>query len=122
MARFVWNLLVAAAVCAPAAYYAAVAADDAGPQRIALTAVKWEFSAKEIRVKKGRPVTLLLTATDFAHGFSLPDFDVRVDLVPGKTVEVTFTPGRAGRFTFLCDNFCGEGHDEMSGLLVVTDD
>ena len=47
---------------------------------------------------------------------------MRVDLVPGKTVELTFTPDRAGRFVFLCDNFCGEGHDRMTGFLVVTED
>ena len=28
-------------------------------------------------------------------------------------------PDRAGRFVFLCDNFCGEGHDRMTGFLVV---
>lgn len=112
--------LIVAAVCACAGYYAA-AATGAGARRVALTAVKFEFSTPEIRVRKGQPVTLELTALDFAHGFSLPDFNVRADLVPGRKVEVTFTPERAGRFVFLCDNFCGEAHDDMSGYLIVTD-
>jgi len=112
-------LLVVAAVCGLAGYYAA--ARGAGAQRVAITAAKFEFSAHEIRVRKGQPVTLVLTASDFAHGFDLPDFNVRADLVPGKAVTVTFTPDRAGRFVFLCDNFCGDGHDVMSGLLIVTD-
>jgi len=86
-----------------------------------MTATKFEFSAPEIRVRRGQPVTLELTASDFAHGFSLPDFNVRVDLIPGTKVEVTFTPDRTGRFVFLCDNFCGESHDDMSGYLIVTD-
>ena len=72
------------------------------------------------RLKKGKPVTFALTTSDFVHGFNVPDFNVRADLIPGKTVEVTFTPDRAGRFAFLCDNFCGEGHDRMSGFLVVS--
>ncbi len=113
--------LIVAAVCACAGYYAA-AATGAGAQRVAVTAVKFEFSTPEIRVRKGQPVTLELTALDFAHGFSLPDFNVRADLVPGRKVEVTFTPDRVGRFVFLCDNFCGEAHDDMSGYLIVTDD
>jgi cytochrome c oxidase subunit 2 len=37
-------------------------------------------------------------------------------------VEVTFTPDRAGRFVFLCDNFCGEGHDRMTGFLLVLEE
>ena len=39
---------------------------------------------------------------------------------PGRPVEVTLTPGKPGRFHYLCDNFCGDGHDRMSGILVVT--
>jgi cytochrome c oxidase subunit II len=121
MTRFAWLLVAGAAVCAPAVYYAA-AADGAGPQRVTLSATKFSFSAKEIRVKKGRPVTLVLTTSDFVHGFGVPDFNLRADFIPGRTVEVTFTPDRAGRFVFLCDNFCGEGHDKMTGVLVVTED
>ena len=60
-------------------------------------------------------------AVDFPHGFGLPDFGLRVDQVPGKVVELAFTPDKAGRFHMLCDNFCGEGHDKMSGWLVVSD-
>ena len=70
----------------------------------------------------GVPVTLVLSSADFVHGFAIPDLGVRVDLVPGKTVELALTPDREGRFVFLCDNFCGEGHEEMSGALVVTGD
>ena len=113
-------MLLAAALAAAAAWHAVAA--GVAPERIALTARKFQFGVDEIRVPKGRPVTLVLTTEDFAHGFSLPDFKLRADFVPGKTVEITFTPDRAGRFTFLCDNFCGDDHDAMSGYLVVTDD
>jgi cytochrome c oxidase subunit II len=119
MSRLAWSLLAAAALCGPAGYYAAQAA---GAERIVVSAKKFSFDKQEIRVKKGRPVTLVLSSSDFEHGFSVPDFNVRADFVPGKTVELTFTPDRAGRFEFLCDNFCGEGHDGMSGFLVVTED
>ena len=89
--------------------------------RIELTARKFEFGSAEIRVKRGQPVTLVLRAEDFAHGFSIPDFNVRSDFIPGKSVELTFTPDRAGNFVFLCDNFCGEEHDFMTGTLIVTE-
>jgi cytochrome c oxidase subunit 2 len=122
MTSFAWRCAVIAAFFGVAGYFTAAIANGAtGAERIALTAKKFEFSAKEIRLKKGKPVTFALTTPDFPHGFNVPDFNVRADLIPGKTVEVTFTPDRAGRFAFLCDNFCGEGHDNMSGFLVVTD-
>jgi cytochrome c oxidase subunit II len=120
MKRLFWSLVAAAAVLGPAGYYAATAA-DAGPQRIALTATKFQFDQKEIHVRKGRAVTFVLNTPDFAHGFAVPDFNVRADFKPGKAIEFTFTPDRAGRFVILCDVFCGEGHDQMSSFLIVTE-
>ena len=119
--RPAWVVLAVAGFCGSSGYYAASATLNPPAHRIALTATRFEFSMKEISVIRGRPATLVLTTPDFVHGFGLPDFNVRVDLIPGKTVEVTFTPDRAGRFVFLCDNFCGEGHDRMTGFLVVTE-
>jgi len=80
---------------------------------------KFAFEPAQIRVALGQHVTLLLTSVDFPHGFALPDFGVRRDLVPGKAVELSFVADKAGRFHMLCDNFCGEEHDRMSGWLVV---
>jgi cytochrome c oxidase subunit 2 len=113
------KLGIAAALCGLLSL--ALPGRAADGSRIELTARKFEFGTKEIRVKKGQPVTLVLRAEDFAHGFSVPDFKVRADFVPGKNVEVTFTPDRAGSFDFLCDNFCGDGHDDMNGTLIVTE-
>ncbi|APV52392.1 hypothetical protein BWI17_10200 [Betaproteobacteria bacterium GR16-43] len=91
----------------------------AAPRRIAVEARKFQFTPSEITVRKGETVTFVLTSVDFPHGFSLPDFGVRKDLIPGMVLEVTITPANAGRFHYLCDNFCGDGHDRMSGILVV---
>ncbi|HMA09868.1 MAG TPA: cytochrome c oxidase subunit II, partial [Ramlibacter sp.] len=59
------------------------------------------------------------TAPEVTMGFNLPDFGVRADLVSGKVTRVELTPDKAGSFTFLCDVFCGTGHEDMSGRLVV---
>src|SRR5262245_29512651 len=91
-------------------------------ERVVLEAKKFEFSQKEIRLKKGRRVTIVLTSPDFEHGFAIPELGVRADGVPGKPVQVTFIADRAGRFQFLCDNFCGEDHDGMAGVVVVSED
>jgi cytochrome c oxidase subunit 2 len=88
---------------------------------VKLTAKKFEYSPARITVKKGTPVTLELTSEDSRHGFNLPDFKVRADLKPGSVTRVTFTPDKTGTFTFACDVFCGSGHEDMSGALIVVD-
>ena len=86
-----------------------------------MIAGKFAFVPGELRVKKGQSITVVLSSPDFVHGFSVPDFNVRADGIPGKTVEITFVADKVGKFHFLCDNFCGEGHDRMSGFLIVTE-
>ena len=86
---------------------------------IRIEAKKFAYTPKRITVRKGEAVVLELTALDFAHGFSVPDLKLRVDLMPGKTVRLPIKPDQVGELVFLCDNFCGGGHEEMNGLLIV---
>ncbi len=86
---------------------------------IKIEARKFRFAPNLIELKKGEAVTLELTAVDFPHGFSIPELKVRTDLVMGKTVQVHLKPEAAGQFAFLCDNFCGSGHEEMAGTIIV---
>ena len=95
------------------------AAEDPAPRVIKVTAKKFEFSPAEIHVRKGEHVVLELTALDRKHGFKLPEFKIRSDVPPGETARVELTPDRAGRFPFACDVFCGDGHEDMTGTLVV---
>lgn len=93
----------------------------AAEQVIHITAKNFEFSPGTFTVKQGIPVVLELSSADRKHGFSLRAFGVRADIRPGVVSRVSFTPDRTGRFTFTCDVFCGEGHEKMTGTLVVTD-
>src|SRR5450631_3848163 len=87
---------------------------------IKVVAKKFEFVPAEIHVKKGETVTLRFTAPEVPMGFNLDDFKLRTDIVPGKVVTLQLTPDKTGSFTFLCDVFCGAGHEEMSGTLIVS--
>lgn len=98
---------------------ARLAAQESEGRLIEIEARRFRFTPAEITVKRGETVTLAIKAIDFIHGFSLPDLGTRTDLIPGKFVKLRVRPTEAGRFTFLCDNFCGEGHEEMNGLLIV---
>ena len=87
---------------------------------IKVIAKKFEFVPREIHVKQGETVVLQFTAPEVPMGFSLPDFGQRVDILPGKIATFRFTPDKAGSFDFLCDVFCGSGHEDMNGTLVVS--
>jgi cytochrome c oxidase subunit 2 len=97
----------------------AARAAPAPSRRVEVLARRFEFVPAEIAVARGTRLTLAITSLDFLHGFSMPDFGIRQDLAPGRVVEVTLTPDRPGRYHFLCDSFCGDGHDRMSGILAV---
>ena len=88
---------------------------------IRVTARKFEYSPKEITVKKDVPVVLEITSLDGDHGFKLREFGVRADIKPGAVTRVRIVPNRTGRFPFECEVFCGSGHENMSGELVVVD-
>ena len=106
-------MLVIGSVCS------GISADQ--PERmIKVTAKRFEYSPNEIIVKKGMPVTLEFTSLDRLHGFNCPDLGIRSDIVPGKVNRVRFVPRKTGTFPFHCDNFCGEGHENMTGNIIVT--
>jgi cytochrome c oxidase subunit II len=88
---------------------------------IKVSVKKFEYSVKEITVKKGMPVVIELTSEDRLHGFSLPAFGVRGDVNQGEVTRIAFTPDKTGMFQYLCDIFCGDGHEDVTGTLIVTE-
>ena len=88
-------------------------------RNIKIHAQKFAYSPNHITVNQGDKVVLELTASDFTHGFSIPDWNLRSDIVPGQITLLTIEPEQAGEFVVLCDNFCGEGHEKMQGKITV---
>lgn len=96
-------------------------APSASPTVIHITAKKFEYTPQRVTLKKGVPVVLELTSLDRLHGFNVPDLGVRADVLPGQTARVALTPDKVGTFPFHCDNFCGNGHPNMTGEIVVVE-
>ncbi len=94
---------------------------DESERVIRITAKRFEYSPKDITVKKGVPVVLEFTSLDRLHGFSCPTLKIRADLFPGKVAQVRFVPQVARPHLFHCDNFCGTGHEGMTGTITVTE-
>jgi cytochrome c oxidase subunit 2 len=94
----------------------------APPERVVkVVAKKFEFVPPVIRMKKGETVVLHVTAPEVPMGMNFADFGVRADIVPGKVAQLRLVPTAAGTFTFVCDVFCGSGHEDMSGTLIVSE-
>ena len=103
-----------------AAILAAASSDAVAPEKIIqVTAEKFKFTPAVIELKLGEPVVLELTTLDRKHGFQISDLNIDESIEPGKVTRVRFSPAKAGTFLFHCDVFCGSGHEEMAGEIVV---
>ena len=94
-------------------------ADEPAPRVIPVTARKFEFVPSELALKLGEPVVLEFTTEDVHMGFDAPALGLHADIVPGQVARVPYTPSKEGSFEFACDVFCGSGHEEMGGVIIV---
>jgi cytochrome c oxidase subunit 2 len=93
---------------------------NAGDDRVVrVTAKRFAFSPSTIRLKPGESVILELTSLDRRHGFAIPDLGIDATIDPGAPTRVTVTATKKGKCEFHCDVFCGEGHEDMTGEIVV---
>ena len=113
-------LLLSATIISGLALYVRANALPA-EREIHITAKKFDFTPDTITLKKDEPVVLVISSQDRNHGFNLRGFGIRADINPGGTARIRFTPNKTGKFTFSCDVFCGEGHEDMTGTIVVTE-
>lgn len=70
-------------------------------------------------VPLGRTVVVRLRSHDVLHSFSVPEFRVKQDVMPGYTATAKFTTDRAGTFEIACAELCGLGHYKMRGVVNV---
>ncbi len=86
---------------------------------ISIRAYKFSYDPDELVVKLNEPVVLQFITSDVVMGFNAPDFGVRATIIPGQTARVRIVPNKVGTFTFHCDVFCGDGHEDMDGTIRV---
>ncbi len=86
---------------------------------ITLEGKNYKFTPKDIKVKKGEKVKVALKVMDMQHDFVIDELNVKSKIgKAGETVEVEFTPNKAGEFEFYCSvgNHRAQG---MSGTIIV---
>ena len=99
--------------------FAAHAQPVAAARTIDITARYFSYTPDEVVLQAGERAVLSFTTLDYMHGLHIPDLGIRADLVPGRVVRIELPLLRAGSYEFLCDNFCGEGHEDMHGRITV---
>jgi cytochrome c oxidase subunit 2 len=73
----------------------------------------------DIRVPVATPVLIQIASTDVIHSFSLPNFRVKQDAVPGMVNAITFEARLPGAYEIACAQHCGPNHYKMRGVLTV---
>jgi cytochrome c oxidase subunit 2 len=100
----------------------------AGAAEIGVVARQWlyEFrypdgrkSVNEVRVPLGKPVRFVMTSSDVIHGFYLPAFRIKQDIVPGRYADLWLQPEKTGAFDIYCTQYCGTGHSTMRATMIV---
>lgn len=107
---------------------------------IDLTAKKYGYEPGRIVVKKGDTVVLRPTSMDVTHGFLLDGYDLEAVIKQqglaylkytwtddegqlhtdwDKVREIEFVADKSGKFTFRCNQTCGNLHPFMTGELIV---
>jgi cytochrome c oxidase subunit 2 len=76
-------------------------------------------TANEIHLPAGRPVRVRLTTDDVIHSFWVPQLQVKVDMIPGKTNEMWLEADAPGRYRGQCAEFCGLQHANMIFYIVA---
>ena len=72
-----------------------------------------------LHVALNRPVRLVMASEDVIHGFFVPAFRLKQDVVPGRYVALWFDPTAVGTYRLFCSQFCGTAHAEMEGSVTV---
>ena len=87
---------------------------------------QWEFeypdgmrSLNELHVPVNRPVRLIMGSQDVLHSFFVPEFRIKMDVVPGRFTEAWFEATEAGTYQLFCTEYCGKGHSDMLAKVVV---
>ncbi len=123
--EIIWTILPTLLVLAMFYYgwsgYLALRNVPKGAIQVTATARMWSWSftyengktSTKLYVPRGIPVKVNLVSLDLLHGFYLPAFRVKRDVVPGMKNYAWFVAPKAGSYDLFCSQYCGTGHSSM---------
>jgi cytochrome c oxidase subunit II len=115
---FVWGALL----------YFRIYTPPANSMNIYVVGKQWMWKAEHpggqheinaLHVPTGRPVQLTMISQDVFHSFSIPDFRVKREVIPGRYSTVWFEATTPGTYHLFCTQYCGTNHSQMIGEITV---
>jgi nitrous oxide reductase len=89
-------------------------------KEVNISAKKYEYNPGSVVVPINTLMRIHLKALDREHGFEIKSIkDSCVKFKPDEPVIVEFYADKAGEFEFTCCKFCGFGHKEMKGEIII---
>ena len=114
------TLCLAGALLPPAAASTSAPRQTDQPRTIEVLVRRYAFEPALIEATEGERLRILVRSGDGPHGFEIKRFKVSKEIPRGtEPVTIEFTASEAGTFPILCSLFCGDGHDDMKGQLIV---
>ena len=121
--RAIHAVLLFALVLAPLALAQQPPPAPAEPKVFEVVARRFAFEPATIDVVEGDTVRLVVRSADGPHGVEIKAFKVKKAVPrakPGDSpVTIEFVAATAGEYPILCSEYCGNGHKDMTGMLVV---
>ncbi len=118
LALFVWG----------AALYVWLYQTPAGDEEVYVVGKQWMWKAEHpggqreidaLHVPVDKTIRLVMASEDVIHGFFVPAFRIKRDVVPGTLETIWFKPNKTGIFRLECTQYCGTQHATMLGEIVV---
>lgn len=79
----------------------------------------WQFQPAQIYIPVGSEVDFYLTSKDVVHGFHIPDKNLNMMAVYGNINKMTVKFDKPGVYDITCHEYCGVGHQNMQGQVIV---
>jgi heme/copper-type cytochrome/quinol oxidase subunit 2 len=93
------------------------------PKVFEIVARRFSFEPATVEVIEGDTVRLLVRSADGPHGVEIKAFKVKKAVPRAKEgdspVTIEFVAKAAGEYPILCSEYCGNGHKDMTGTLIV---
>lgn len=77
------------------------------------------FQTGDLVVPDGRQIVLKMRAEDVIHDLYVPEWRVKMDVVPGITTDLIVDTKGTGTFPIICAELCGAGHGTMRSRVTV---
>lgn len=64
-------------------------------------------------------MTFYITSPDVQHGFYVEGTNINPQIIPGEVTKLEYVFKKAGTYRIVCNEYCGIGHAQMFGKIVV---